>query len=85
VPDPTPAEFLEILRRVCAATGLEYREEAAAMLMREFYEQAGRPMRGAHPGEIVRNLLDFARFRGAQPELTVEQVRTAASAYFVET
>jgi len=85
VPDPTPAEFLEILRRVCAAAGIDYREEASAVLMREFYEQPGRSLRGAHPGEIVHNLLDFARFRGVQPELTVEPLRTAASAYFVET
>ncbi len=83
VPNPTRQELFEIIRRECAAQGIAYNEAAAKLLVRALSDTDGRVARGSHPGDILRNLSDFARYNGIEPELTAAGVRAAVDAFFV--
>ncbi len=84
VPNPTEENFLEILRRACAASGLPYSEEGAAHLVQRHYQATGRPFRGCHPRDIVELIQDIARFRGIEPRLDPELIDVACASYFVD-
>ncbi|MFN8637963.1 MAG: hypothetical protein U0360_00540 [Dehalococcoidia bacterium] len=88
ISSPTRDEFLEILRREAVVQRIEFVEEVAAEFVDAFYEDdsylgEGRAPRGSHPGDILRNLMDFARFEGRPPEMTLERLHEAAEAFFV--
>ncbi len=80
---PTQEEFQAIMRRECASLGVEYDEAHAELFVREFSQVEGRTLRGSHPGDVLRNLADFARFRGVPPTMTLDRMREAAAAMFV--
>jgi len=83
VPDPTREEYAEIFRREAEAMGLEFDNEAVEHVLADFYDAQFRPLRGSHPGDILRNLRDFATFAGTAPVLTKEALDEACRAYFV--
>ena len=83
VPDPTRAEYLEIFRRAAAARGIPFEREAVEVVLREYYERDGRPLRGSHPGDLLQNVSDFSRVDGSEPAMTVAALRRACDAYFV--
>ncbi len=83
VPDPSRDEYIEIFRREAEAIGLAFSAEAAEYVLREYYEPQVRPLRGSHPGDILRNLQDFATFAGEPPALTAAALDRACRAYFV--
>ncbi len=77
------AQFLEILRRVCAANGIDYVESAAHHLVEEHYRKLPRPFVGSHPRDLVDQIIDRARYAKVKPGLTVEAIDAAAANYFV--
>jgi hypothetical protein len=83
VPNPTRDEFVSILERACEANDVGFSEDGLNLLL-GVYASGGREFRGCHPGDIVANLVDLARFRGIAPELTAEQVQAAIASYFVD-
>ena len=83
VPNPTEEEFVRILERNCEELNVAIRPAGLEYLL-SVYRDGRREFRGCHPGDIVANLLDLARFRSVQPELSAEQVRAAIASYFVE-
>lgn len=83
IPSPTRDELLEITRREANALGIAYDFATAERFVRELYDAEERTIRGSHPGDILRNLADFARFRGVEPEMTLDLMREAADAFFV--
>lgn len=85
---PTRDEFLEILRREAIAQRIPFDEQIAVTFVDAFFERGdylveGRAPRGSHPGDILRNLGDFARFEGVPAVMTIERLRAAAEAFFV--
>lgn len=84
VPNPTREEFLEILRRVCLAMEIPYSEAAGEYLVGAYYEGVGREFRGCHPRDIAELVVDFARYRGARPELSPRYLDAACASYFVD-
>jgi predicted ATPase with chaperone activity len=83
VPNPTREEFIEILHRACADQSVAFDPEGAEYLL-DVYGKSARDFRGCHPGDIVSNLVDLARFRSTAPALTVEEVQAAMASYFVD-
>lgn len=83
IPSPTRDEFVEIMRREAAAQRIDFDQGVAEDFVDTFYLAEGRAPRGSHPGDILRNMSDFARFEGAPPEMTPERLRAAAEAFFV--
>lgn len=80
--DPTEEQFVEIFRRQALAMGLGFDESVVRRIIRCHYTASGRPLRGAHPGDILRNLYDFAVFDDEPPAFTFEAIDRACNAYF---
>jgi len=71
------------MRREAASQRITFDQRVAEDFVDTFYLGEGRAPRGSHPGDILRNLSDFARFEGAPTEMTSELLRAAAEAFFV--
>ncbi len=85
MPNPSRVQFGEILKRACEKRGLEFRQEAVDLVFEEFYGRRGFEPRSCHPGDLLADLCDVARYRGVDAALTEEQVMDACLAYFIET
>jgi SpoVK/Ycf46/Vps4 family AAA+-type ATPase len=83
IPSPTREEFVEIMRREARTQRIEFDQRVAEEFVDAFYFDEGRAPRGSHPGDILRNLSDFARFEGVPPAMTLPRLREAAEAFFV--
>ncbi|MGB2694943.1 MAG: ATP-binding protein [Dehalococcoidia bacterium] len=84
VPNPTPSEFLQILRQVCEEKNVPYTDTGAEYLINTHYRQIGRVFKGCHPRDLLELLSDIALFYGETPVLTPEWIDLAASSYFVQ-
>jgi len=82
--DPSWDEYREIIRRVCKAKGVAYDDRGLAYLIQEHYLKPQRAKRACHPRDIIDQLIDIARYRNVQPELTKDLIDRACDAYFVE-
>jgi predicted ATPase with chaperone activity len=85
VPNPTRKQFGEILRRCCAKREIAYAEEAVDLIFDEFYGRRGFEPRSCHPGDLLADLCDVARYKGLDPVLGQEQIMDACLSYFLET
>jgi predicted ATPase with chaperone activity len=83
VPNPTAADYLEILRRVCEEKGVQYTEEGAKYLL-SMYEGTGREPKACHPRDIVGLLVDITVFYNKEPVLAEEWLDLACASYFVQ-
>ena len=83
VPDPTRNEYLEIFRRAAATIRIAFDPEPVDVILHEYYDRDGQPLRGSHPGDLLQNVVDFARVDGSEPMMTVAALRRACDAYFV--
>ncbi len=81
--DPSYDQFREIFRRVCAAKGVQYDEQALAYLLKKWYIEMNRPLRMVHPRDIIAQLLDIATYLNKPPALTKDMIDRAAASYFV--
>jgi predicted ATPase with chaperone activity len=81
--DPTHTEYVEIFRRTAEEIGLAFDERVVDHVLSEFYERGRRPLRASHPGDLLQNVIDFARFEGEPPAFTVAALDRACRAYFV--
>jgi hypothetical protein len=84
VPNPTPEDYLEILRRMCDNRGVQYTEEGAQYLLRMYEQSETRQPKACHPRDLVDLLLDITRFYGKEPVLKPEWLDLACTSYFVE-
>ncbi len=84
MPNPTREQFAEIFRRICAKRKIEFRESAVELVYSEFYEKFGIAPRSCHPGDILADVVDHARYLGTEAELSDELVMDACLAYFVD-
>jgi len=82
-PNPTTEEFLEVLELQCQRCDVAYRRDGAEHLVRRYYVETGREMRGCQPRDIVEAIADAARYRGLPRVLSPEAVDQAAASYFV--
>jgi energy-coupling factor transporter ATP-binding protein EcfA2 len=83
ITDPNYEQFREIFRRVCAAKGLKYDEQALAYLIKEWYIKHERKLRAVHPRDLINQLLDIATYLNKPPVLSREMIDRAAASYFV--
>jgi len=89
VPDPTPEQFTEILRRVCAAKGVPFSTEGLKYLYVNYYLDASRtkpkrPLRGCHPRDIIEQILSIAKYRGVEPRMEPALIDLACRTTFAE-
>jgi hypothetical protein len=84
IPDPSPAEFREIMRRVCAAKQVIYSDEGLRYLFEVEYRRRNMELRAVQPRDLIDQLIDIARFLRVQPAMTPELLSAACKSYFVE-
>ncbi len=83
IPDPSEDEFREIFRRAAADNDLTIEEGVLDYFISRYYRDQGRPMRGYHPGALIRHANDIRLFRNRSDALSREILDLAASALFV--
>lgn len=84
VTNPQPAEFREIMRRVCKAKGVPYSDEGLRYLLEHEYAKRKLELRAVHPRDLIDQLIDIARFSRTQPIMSRELLAAACKSYFVE-
>lgn len=82
--DPSREQFEAIFRDCCEEHGLEYSDAATDLVYGDYYSREGVEPRACHPRDLVRHILDEARYRGERPELTRKSVDRACRTYFLE-
>lgn len=84
MPNPTREQFAEIMRRVCAKRRIPYSGKAVDLVFDEFYEKLGIEPRSCHPGDIVADICDYAKYLGVGPSLDEKLLRHACLSYFID-
>lgn len=84
VDSPTPAQYVEIFRRCCAARGLPFDEAAVERVYSEFYAKRGIHPRACHPRDIVDHVCDVARYLEVPPVLSPSLIDRACHSFFLE-
>lgn len=83
VPDPTEAQFRELLRRACGDASVEPDQAGIEYLIERCYSHTQHPMRAAHPTELVRMIQAAARYFDVEPRLEPRLIDLAADSYFI--
>lgn len=84
VSDPTREQFETILRGCCEAVELEFSQQAAEVVHRDYYASGRVEPRACHARDLVAHIQDEARYRGEPPEMSEATMRRACSTYFLD-
>jgi predicted ATPase with chaperone activity len=84
VPNPSPSEYREIMRRVCKAKNIPYSDDALRYLFEHEYGKRKLELRAVHPRDIIDQLIDISRFTKTEPAMSRELLAAACRSYFVE-
>jgi len=84
ITDPSYEEYREIFMRVSEQRGIEYNDEAIVHLLQHWYVEKNRKLRASHPRDICDQIIDISRYAATEPELTIETMTKAATAFFVD-
>ena len=84
MPNPDRKQYAEILRRTCAKRGIEYDESAVDLIYHDFYGKLGISPRSCHPGDLVADLCDHAKYLGEEARLSPELLMHACLSYFID-
>ena len=82
VPDPTEAEFREIIRRLSPKLGFQYDDAAVEHLIEQHYRRAGRPMRSCQPRDLLLQVRNFCTYKQHARKLTPAAFDFAVANYF---
>jgi hypothetical protein len=83
VPDPTEDEYQAIWQRECERAEVSWEPQAVEHLLDRHYRSARRPLRGAHPRDLLEHVVHAARYRGEPARLTAASLDLACDTYFV--
>ena len=84
VPNPTEAEYVEIWHRVCAKEQVAFEDAAVARLIETHYRKTGRSLHGAHPRDLLNQVVNSALYLGRTAALDDDLVDLACATYFVD-
>ncbi len=84
ITDPSYEEYREIFMRVAKQRGIEYNDESVVYLLQNWYVDKNRKLRASHPRDICDQIIDISRYMATEPELTIETITKAATAFFVD-
>ena len=85
VDNPTREQYEEIFRRACDHRGLPFTPDAVDFLYEEYYSRDHIAPRSCHPRDIANHLVDIARYKKREAELSPALLRMACDAYFLDT
>ncbi len=84
VNNPTGQQYREIFIAVCKMHGIGFDQEVFTYFVRKYLLDLDRPLRACHPRDIMKQLVNFATYRGEPPVMTIDLINRAASSYFAE-
>jgi hypothetical protein len=82
VPDPSPDEFKEIIRRICPKMGFQYSQEAVDYLVQKHYLDVKRPFRACQPRDLLLQVRNYCMYREFPKEMTTAAFDFAVENYF---
>jgi hypothetical protein len=85
VRNPDLGDFIEIFRRVCRQSHLEWDQTVIEEFIETHYVRTGKPLRRCHPRDIVSHAVDLIQFRGREFRLTQDILDNAFASCFAET
>ena len=85
VRNPDLADFIEIFRRICRQSHLEWDQSVIEEFIETHYVRTGKPLRRCHPRDIVSHAVDLIQFRGREFQLTKDILDNAFASCFAET
>lgn len=80
--DPTENEFRQLLRIMAEKFDLSYDEAAVDHLIEHHYRVKNRAFRSCQPRDLLLQIIDRARYRGVEPEMSAEGFDVACENYF---
>ncbi|MBM4380096.1 MAG: AAA family ATPase [Deltaproteobacteria bacterium] len=84
VGNPDEANYREIFRRVCEASGIPFVDQAVRYLVDHYYKPRSMDFRSCHPRDLVQLIKDAARYRQIPPALSKELLDQACQVFFVD-
>lgn len=82
VPDPTAAEFKEIVRRISPKMGFQYDEFAVDYLIEQHFLAVQRPFRSCQPRDLLLQVKNYCTYRNLPRRMTAEAFDFAVENYF---
>ena len=82
--DPSEEEFRTIFQEAAAKYKIPYSEKMADYLLVKHFRGV-RTMRGCHPRDILRQLVNIALFEDREPQMKIKDIDTAVQLYFSAT
>ena len=82
VPPQTEAEYERIFRQVCQQAGLNFEPDAYHYLLQEKHRREDVPLLACYPRDLIRQLLDLARYEAAPAVMTRAALDWAWHNYF---
>lgn len=82
VPDPTEAEFREIIRRIAPKMGFQYNEDAVDHLVAKHYLDCNRPFRSCQPRDLLLQVKNYCTYRSLPKRMSAEAFDFAVENYF---
>lgn len=80
----TPTQFAEIFERACARQMLPCEDGLAAYAAEFIRNKMKQPLSHSHAGDIVKQILWSAKYRGVEPQFTRGTFEAACRNYFLE-
>ncbi len=75
-------DYRAIFKQVCEEFQIPFSEESLHYLLHQHHYREGRPLLACVPRDILRQVLDVARYQGKRPELTAEMLDWAWNNYY---
>ena len=75
-------DYRAIFRQVCEEFGIPFSEEGLHYLLHQHHYREGRPLLACVPRDILRQVLDVAKYQGKRPELNTEMLDWAWHNYY---
>lgn len=75
-------DYRAIFKQVCEEFGIAYSEQSLHYLLHHHHYREGRPLLACAPRDILRQVLDVAKYDGVRPELTEEMLDWAWHNYY---
>ena len=82
VADPTEDEFRVLLKRMCIALQITYRQEAVEHLVQKHYQAANRPFRFCHARDLLVQVRNYCTYHRLPLEITAACFDAAVENYF---
>jgi predicted ATPase with chaperone activity len=82
VGDPSEGQFRQLFEIVGAELGVAIRPGAVDHVIDRHYRPSERSLRFCHPRDLLLQILNDARYRGVEPEMTPVSVDRAVDSYF---